>query len=309
MLLRPPLPADLIVSPCCRGALVEGAGTLECSLCGSAYPQRPGGAVDLLPPEPVDGVWQGRQAEMEAWYRDLADRPSEATDCLEQGYEPFTSLLAGLSGTVLDLGGGRGVTRHYLAEGVRYVVLDPSLDWLGTEWEAVDVRLSGAVEAPTFVRGVGERLPFRDGAFDAVLAFWSLNHVRDPAAVLSEVRRVLRPGGRFLAVLEDMEPRWSDFLGRGFWRRAVPGIGWGLIERYPPRLRHWVRRVVPRSWRYGAAVLAAKAACALPGIAWPTQPDHLRLTEREVIAWGKGLRPIGRGWTENYLTYLFERGA
>jgi SAM-dependent methyltransferase len=43
-------------------------------------------------------------------------------------------------------------------------------------------------------------LPYHDGAFDLVAAMWMLYHVPDLDRALAEVRRVLRPGGRFLAV-------------------------------------------------------------------------------------------------------------
>ena len=48
-------------------------------------------------------------------------------------------------------------------------------------------------------RAVGtlEHLPFRDGSFDIVTANVVMEHVEDPAAVLTEVHRVLRPGGTF----------------------------------------------------------------------------------------------------------------
>lgn len=44
-----------------------------------------------------------------------------------------------------------------------------------------------------------ERLPFADGAFDAVAALWMLYHVAEPNLVLQEAARVLRPGGSFVA--------------------------------------------------------------------------------------------------------------
>lgn len=46
--------------------------------------------------------------------------------------------------------------------------------------------------------GEGACLPFSDAAFDVVCCSWVLEHLPDPAAVLAEVARVLRPGGRFV---------------------------------------------------------------------------------------------------------------
>lgn len=48
----------------------------------------------------------------------------------------------------------------------------------------------------TFVQGRAEQLPWADGYFTTVVAATSLDHVVDPAQVLREARRVLRPGGR-----------------------------------------------------------------------------------------------------------------
>ena len=42
------------------------------------------------------------------------------------------------------------------------------------------------------------RLPFRDGAFDAVTISFGLRNVADPAVALAEMRRVTRPGGRLV---------------------------------------------------------------------------------------------------------------
>ena len=56
------------------------------------------------------------------------------------------------------------------------------------------------------VEGVGEALPFADGTADAVVCTLTLCSARSPAAVLAEVRRVLKPGGAFLFVEHVLSP-------------------------------------------------------------------------------------------------------
>jgi ubiquinone/menaquinone biosynthesis C-methylase UbiE len=57
---------------------------------------------------------------------------------------------------------------------------------------------------PNRVRGNGEQLPFRSGAFDLVTANMVVEHFTAPGRVLAEVRRVLRPGGRFLFITPNL---------------------------------------------------------------------------------------------------------
>jgi SAM-dependent methyltransferase len=58
----------------------------------------------------------------------------------------------------------------------------------------------------TDVRGVGERLPFRDEVFDAAFSFSVLEHVTDPFACARELVRVLKPGGVLYAVVPFLQP-------------------------------------------------------------------------------------------------------
>jgi SAM-dependent methyltransferase len=77
-------------------------------------------------------------------------------------------------------------------------------------------------------------LPLPDNAFDLVLCTETIEHVRDVQLLLSEARRVLRPGGR-LAVSTPAHSRLTglDVLARGFERRFPP---------LSPHLRFLTRR-------------------------------------------------------------------
>jgi SAM-dependent methyltransferase len=77
-------------------------------------------------------------------------------------------------------------------------------------------------------------LPFADSEFDLVLLAETLEHVRDVQLLVSELRRVLRPGGR-LAVTTPAHGRLTglDLLARGFERRLDP---------LSPHLRFFTRR-------------------------------------------------------------------
>ena len=74
------------------------------------------------------------------------------------------------------------------------VALEPSDDLMGRARQR-----AGVCSVPVvLVRGVAEQLPFATASFDVVLATLVMCSVVDSPLVLSEVRRVLRPGGRVL---------------------------------------------------------------------------------------------------------------
>lgn len=101
----------------------------------------------------------------------------------------------------LDVGGGTGVLARLLRDlGVPAVVAD---------------RARHVARAPGIaVRADALSLPFRTNVFDAAAALWMLHHVTDPMAALTEISRVLRPGG-VLAV--STSSRWND-----------PELAWAL---------------------------------------------------------------------------------
>ncbi len=66
-------------------------------------------------------------------------------------------------------------------------------------------------EPRTFAYGVvdAQEIPFGDTSFDAVVAIHTLYHVPDQARALAEIRRVLRPGGRFYASTNGRAHMWE----------------------------------------------------------------------------------------------------
>jgi len=88
---------------------------------------------------------------------------------------------------VLDAGAGEGQYSHYFGK-QRYCALDLGIG--DAAWDYSELDAIGDLS----------RLPFADGAFDACVNIVTLEHVKEPAAVVRELGRVLRPGGRLLLV-------------------------------------------------------------------------------------------------------------
>jgi ubiquinone/menaquinone biosynthesis C-methylase UbiE len=114
---------------------------------------------------------------------------------------------AGGGGRVLDIGSGTGTYSVALAEeGFRVVGLDFSPGMLRqARRKAGRAGLSGArlsFERADFNRG----LPFADDTFDDALCVCALHCVDDVRAFMTEVRRVLKPGGVFLLVMLSGDP-------------------------------------------------------------------------------------------------------
>ena len=122
------------------------------------------------------------------------------------------SRYLGLTGRqrVLDVGSGKGAFCGELARAGHGVVgVDPS---------AAATRIAKTFVNPAgeFVLGQGEDLPFSSGRFDRAVSVCVLEHTRDDVRVLSEVRRVLKPGGIFALTVDCLD---SPYVSEAFRRR------------------------------------------------------------------------------------------
>jgi SAM-dependent methyltransferase len=144
-----------------------------------------------------------------------------------------------LSGRWLDFGcADGGYVESLLASGASEVVgIDVEPDRIATARER---NLTGA----RFMIFDGFTVPLAAGSVDGVFMNEVIEHVADESAVLSEVRRVLRPGG----VLIVMSPnRWFPFEGHGiqigsFGTGPVPFVPWlpkRLTRRFVTARNYW----------------------------------------------------------------------
>jgi len=134
----------------------------------------------------------------------------------------WPALLSALRGTVLELGPGAGGNLRYFAPDVRWLGIEPRKTARdATRTEVARLGLRGQV-----LPGHAEELELADASVDAVVCSFVLCAVADQATVLRQVRRVLRPGGRFVFAEHVAAPA-------GTWLRR----GQNLLAAFPVRCR------------------------------------------------------------------------
>ncbi len=107
------------------------------------------------------------------------------------------SKLNKMQGRVLEIGVGTGLSLPRYKPGLEITGIDLSPDMLAIAAARIERH---ALSAVTLTVMDASRLAFEDESFDAVAAMYVMTVVPDPAAVMAEIRRVLRPGGTAIAV-------------------------------------------------------------------------------------------------------------
>ena len=155
-------------------------------------------------------------------------------------WQAIRPLLPSTPGRALDVGAGRGIASYALAkEGFAVTALEPDASALVG---AQAIRgLADASGLPIEVtQEFSERLPFADAQFDVVFARAVLHHTSDLAAACHEFLRVLKPGGRLLAVREHVISRPEDlpaFLDLHPLHKLYGGENAFLLEQYEVAIR------------------------------------------------------------------------
>lgn len=186
--------------------------------------------------EPMAGAEHGVEAGYRIW-SETYDRPLRLFSLEEP---PMLRRIDRLSnGTVLDAACGSGrYSAHLVERGHDVIGVDRS--------EAMLDLARGKLPQATFRRGDLTDLPVDDGAVDASVCALALVHVEDLDAAMSELARVLRPGGRL--IISDVHP----FLVSLGWQAQFPtgDDGRGFMRLH----RHHLSEYVAAALRCGLVV-------------------------------------------------------
>lgn len=152
------------------------------------------------------------------------------------GYDAYSLALIKKyeHGLVLDCGAGK-----------RPVYFDNVVNFEIADYESTDVR------------GVGEALPFVDGAFDAVLSIAVLEHVKDPFLCAKEISRVLKPGGELICCVPFLQPfhgyphHYYNMTSQGLQNLFVDYLSIDKTTVYESVLPIWSLTWILQSWAAG----------------------------------------------------------
>jgi phosphatidylethanolamine/phosphatidyl-N-methylethanolamine N-methyltransferase len=177
---------------------------------------------------------------------------------MEDSRRAAVAALPGDAVRVLEVGVGTGISLPEYPAGRRVTGIDLSPDMLARARRRLEDRRLAATVDGLFEMDAAA-MAFPDASFDAVMAMYVMTVVPDPARVMSEMRRVVRPGGRILAVSHfapDAGPRRVVASAFGpLWRwlgwntsvtvsrlAALPGVR--LVAEEPAGLGGFYRLIV-----------------------------------------------------------------
>jgi len=154
---------------------------------------------------------------------------------------------------LLDLGAGTGrIGRPFVAAGDSYVGVDLSLGML----REFARRAGDDGHSPHLVRADGERLPFGEGAFDAVLLIQVIGAARNWQKIVGEARRVLRHNGALIVGHAVTPPDGIDAQMKAYLASLLRGMGVspyhvdtrGVAQNWFESMAHSSIRIIAAEW-------------------------------------------------------------
>lgn len=132
-------------------------------------------------------AWEARESFAPRWYSLLINPYFITRSHLYRAVSRFAGQCSD-GGTVLDVGCGNQPYRHLFAN-QRYVGIDIEGGGHSQSQKNVDAFFDG------------QRIPYGDGSFDAVIVTEVLEHAEDPEALIREINRVLKADGQLLVTM------------------------------------------------------------------------------------------------------------
>ena len=225
------------------------------------------------------------EGDAAAWDRPLRDSELYAPErrdvfnFIDDAKVRYLTPLLPPGGNAIEVGAGSGRLLIRLGEARPYALY--ALDYAPYAIRAVRENYRRAGRSGHVLFGDAHHLPFADGSFDLVLSGGLLEHFRDPAPIVREMSRILRPGGLFYA---DIVPRkvslyrWAErgrmahdeHLAEGIFESDLPKGAWADLARaagltgvrivsagvYPPYTTKDHERLI---WKYGGLLRALDA--------------------------------------------------
>ncbi len=218
-----------------------------------------------------------REGDAAAWDRPIRDSElylperKDIFNFIDETKIRYLRPLLPAGGTAVEIGAGSGRLLIRVGKERSYRLV--AVDYAPYAIRAVTENYRRAGVDGSAVFGDAAQLPFADGSFDVVLSGGLLEHFRDPARIVREMARVLRPGGLFYA---DIVPRkislyrWAErarmardeHLAEGIYESDLPKRAWARVVAgaglrdvrivsagvYPPYAFPRHERLV---WKYG----------------------------------------------------------
>ena len=130
----------------------------------------------------------------EKWFAWLLGRMSAHHDRLLENRK--RQLLGGLTGTVAEIGPGTGANLRYYRPDIRWIGFEPN-----PFMHPALVREAQRLNMKLELRAAGaESMDLADASADAVVSTLVLCSAEDPAQCVKEIRRILKPGGKFIFI-------------------------------------------------------------------------------------------------------------
>lgn len=112
------------------------------------------------------------------------------------------------AGEVLEIGFGSGLNLPFYKNVKKLYALEPSFE----SYDLARVRMIGLKFPVEYLQASAEKIPLPDNSVDTVISTWNFCSISEPMKAFNEIKRVLKPGGKYSFIDHGKSPRPLYFL-------------------------------------------------------------------------------------------------